>query len=189
MKNSSIMVLVMLFGWTIAIGLPLAEAQADRPSNAADVGSPVRSMLELGSVFPSIYDITVTVLETVRGGKVAALLQEANASVLPPTDGFEYLLARVKFEMRGRSVRDRLTFDLGDSSLQWVAFSSDITEYEGIAVDAPDPKLKGTVRPGQSLEGWVAFAVETKEKRPIMVFDPDSGGANGRGKPLFFNLY
>ena len=47
----------------------------------------------------------------------------------------------------------------------------------------------GPVKSGETKEGWVAFAVQKSEKRPIMTFDPSSGGATGRGNILFFKLY
>jgi hypothetical protein len=45
------------------------------------------------------------------------------------------------------------------------------------------------VKPGESIEGWLAFAVKQKDSKPVMVFDPDTGGATGRGKTVFFKLY
>jgi hypothetical protein len=45
------------------------------------------------------------------------------------------------------------------------------------------------IKPGSSAEGWVAFAVDRKDSKPVMVFDPDTGGATGRGRTLFFKLY
>jgi hypothetical protein len=58
-----------------------------------------------------------------------------------------------------------------------------------VSVSVPKPSLSGRVKPGQSVEGWVAFAVDQKDSKPLMVFDPDSGGATGRGRTLFFKLY
>jgi hypothetical protein len=49
--------------------------------------------------------------------------------------------------------------------------------------------LVGTIRPGQSLEGWVAFAVAQKDKSPLMVFEPDTGGPTGRSRTFFFKLH
>jgi hypothetical protein len=91
--------------------------------------------------------------------------------------------------MKGRAVTDILTFDLGKAPLQWVSLASDLTEYPQISVSVPKPPLIGTVKSGDSMEGWVAFAVDRKDSEPVMVFDPDSGGATGRGRTLFFKLY
>jgi hypothetical protein len=65
----------------------------------------------------------------------------------------------------------------------------DLTEYDGISVTVPKPALVGRVKPGSSMEGWVAFAVQQNDSKPLMVFDPDTGGATGRGKTVFFKLY
>jgi hypothetical protein len=180
--------MVLLF-WTIVGSPQYAGAQDNSPSNPAAIGTPARSLVEIGSVFSSNYDIAITVLETVRGKEAMARLKAASVSNAPPKAGFEYLLARVKFEIQGRAVSDNRAFDLGSSPLQWVAYSADIAEYPGVSVTVPKPALTGAVRPGQAVEGWIAFAVEQKESKPIMAFDPDSGGATGRGKTVFFKLY
>ena len=107
-----------------------------------------------------------------------------------PPEGFEYVLARVKFEHKGRYVSDNLSMDLGNEPLQWVALAVGFDRVpEGNAVSAPEPALVGRVKPGDSMEGWVAFAVKQKDPKPVMVFDPDTGGATGRGQTLFFKLY
>jgi hypothetical protein len=146
-------------------------------------------MVELGSVYSNIYDITITVLEAVRGAEAMNRLKAASPSNVAPPEGYEYILARIKFEHKGRAVTDKLPFDLGNAPLQWVALSSDLMEYPRISVSVPQPALAGMVKPGQSVEGWVAFAVDRKDNKPVMVFDPDIGGATGRGRTLFFKLY
>ena len=164
-------------------------AQFNSSKNPAPIGSEVKSMVELGSVYSSIYDINITVLEVVRGKDAMKLLKKASSKNKKPKKGFEYLLARVKFGMTARAVSDKLTFDLGKEPLQWVALATDLTDYPGVSVKVPAPALAGNVKPGDSIEGWLAFAVETKDSKPVMVFDPDSGGATGRGRTLFFKLY
>ena len=134
-------------------------------------------------------DIAITALETVRGKEALDRLKAASPDNQLPPEGFEYLLARVKFERKGRYVSDNLALDLGSDPLQWVALAPDLTEYPKVLLKAPAPALVGRVKPGDSMEGWVAFAVKQKDPKPIMVFDPDTGGATGRGKTLFFKLY
>ena len=186
-KRMSVIISVcILLCLVLAPGSVLAEYNSSK--NPAPIASPVKSMVELGSVYSNIYDITITVLETVRGKEAMKLLNKADSKIKNPSKGFEYLLARVKFEMKSRAVSDKLTFDLGDSPLQWVALASDLTEYNRVSVTVPSPALRGTVKPGDSIEGWVAFAVDKKDSGPVMVFSPDSGGATGRGNTLFFKL-
>jgi len=190
MKNRFAVLIVALLVSMTAASLHPAIAQDNTPKNPAPVGSTVRSMIELGSVYTNIYDIAITVRETVRGKEAMSRLTAANPATKAPAEGFEYVLARVKFDFKGRYVSDTLPFDLGDEPLQWVALSgADFTEYDHIAVAAPKPALVGRVKPGDSMEGWVVFAVRQNDGKPIMVFDPDTGGATGRGKTVFFGLF
>jgi hypothetical protein len=166
-----------------------AIAQDNTPRNPAAIGAPTRSMIELGSVYTNIYDITITVLETFRGKDAMDRLKAAAPEVKGPAAGYDYVLARVKFDFKGRYVSDNLSFDLGDEPLQWIALSgTDFTEYDRVSVTVPKPALVGRIKPGSSAEGWVAFAVRQADSTPIMVFDPDTGGATGRGKTVFFKL-
>jgi hypothetical protein len=189
MKNKFAVLVFTLLVLMAAASLHPATAQDNSSTNPASIGSPVRSMVELGSVYSNIYDISITVLETVRGKEAMERLTAASPSNPMPAEGFEYVLARVKFDFKGRAVSDKLSFDLGDVPLQWVALAQDLTEYPRVSVSVPKPALAGMVKPGQSVEGWVAFAVARKDSKPVMVFDPDTGGATGRGRTLFFKLY
>ena len=189
MRKKFIVIITVLYVLAFTMSLRPVSAQYNSSTNPASIGTPVRSMIELGSVYSNIYDITITVLETVRGKEAMARLKTASPENSKPPKGFEYILARIRFEMKGRAVTDILTFDLGNAPLQWVSLTSDLTEYPQISVTVPKPPLIGTVKPGGSMEGWVAFAVEKKDSKPVMVFDPDSGGATGRGRTLFFKLY
>ena len=189
MRNKRIVTILVLFVLSFALSLMPVLAQYNSSTNPASIGAPARSMIELGSVYSNIYDITITVLDTIRGEEAMDRLKTASPENSAPSKGFEYILARVKFEMKGRAVTDTLTFDLGNAPLQWVCLASDLTEYPQVSVLVPEPALIGTVKPGDSMEGWVAFAVDRKDSKPIMVFDPDSGGATGRGRTLFFKLY
>jgi hypothetical protein len=190
MKNKIEVPFVILLLLMAATSLLPAMAQENSSTIPAAIGSPVRSMVELGSVYTNIYDTTITVLEVVRGKEALDRLKVANPDNKAPADGFEYILARIKFELKGRAVSDKLPFDLGNAPLQWIALTGkDLTEYDRVSPTVPKPALSGIVKPGQAVEGWVGFAVDKKDSQPLMVFDPDTGGATGRGRTLFFKLY
>lgn len=189
MKSKNVMHPLALFVWVFAGLLLGLAAQDNSPANPAPIGTPVPSMVELGSVSSNIYDTTVTCLEVVRGKEALSRLKAASAANPAPAAGTEYLLARVRFELKGRSVSDRMGIEIGDTPLQWVALGSDLTEFTRPTVTVPSPALAGNVPAGGSIEGWAAFAVDARETQPIMVFDPDTGGGTGRGKTLFFKLY
>ena len=189
MKNKIVMLHMVLFVF-ICVGVILpAWSQESSPTNPAAIGTPVKSMIELGSVSANIYDITITNLEVIRGQEALARIKAASASNPAPAAGQEYVLARVKFELKGRYVSDTIPMDIGKDPLQWVALRSDLTELVKPNVAAPAPALAGRVEPGKSIEGWTVFAVDAKDAKPIMVFDPDTGGGTGRGMTLFFRLY
>jgi len=189
MKNKFVTLIAVFLVMTAAVFLYPAMAQDNSSTNPAAIGSRVRSMVELGSVYSNIYDIGITVLETIRGKEAMDRLKAASPDNKMPPAGFDYILARVKFDFKGRAVSDTIPFDLGDARLQWVALSSELTEYARVPVTVPKPALVGRIKPGSSMEGWVAFAVDSKDSKPVMVFDPDTGGATGRGRTLFFKLY
>ena len=189
MKSRFAVYMAGILALAAAVGLEPAAAQENSSTKPAAIGSRVRSMVELGSVYSNIYDIAITVVETVRGPGALERLKAADPGNPAPRAGMEYVLARVKFELKGRAVSDTLSFTLGEAPLEWVALSEDLTEYERVPVKVPAPPLAGIVKPGGSVEGWVAFAVEAKDPKPVMVFDPDTGGATGRGRTLFFRLY
>ncbi len=189
MKRKIAISAIILFVLVFAVSPEPVLANYNSSTNPASIGDPVQSMVELGSVYSNIYDITITVVETVRGKKAMEMLEKVNAKNIKPPKGYEYLLVRVKFGIKGRAVSDTLAFDIGTEPLQWVALTSDLMEYPQISVTVPKPVLRGTIKSGDSIEGWVAFAVDKKDSKPVMVFDPDSGGATGRGRTLFFRLY
>ena len=163
---------------------PTIGAQGYSYTDPAPKGVPVTSTVQLGPMNTTNYDVTITLLETVRGKTALERLQTA-----VPKPGYEYLLAHIRFALQGRAVSDTGVFELGSSPFQWLAYSSQLKQYEGVTVPPPQPALQGRVRSGLSVDGWVVLAVEQNEHEPLLVFDPSAGGATGRGNILFFKLY
>ncbi len=188
MKNKFTMLLVGLWAFAAAASLQPAVAQENSSANPAAINSRVRSMIELGSVYTNIYDIAITVLETVRGKEALDRLKSASPDNQLPPEGFEYLLARVKFEHKGRYVSDNLALDLGSDPLQWVALAPDLTEYPRSITEGTRTRSGRQSEAGR-FDGRLGCLCEHKDPKPVMVFDPDTGGATGRGKTSFFKLY
>ncbi len=135
-----------------------------------------------------VYDATITLLEVIRGPEAWSLIKEANDANKKPDEGYEYVLARIGFKMKARGAPGDKTFDL-DRPLQFTAFSGDFEEYETPPLAIPEPILRRTVSADQYAEGWIVMAVGKKDKQPLLMFDPSSGGAWSRGKISFFRLY
>jgi hypothetical protein len=173
----------------LVIATPAAVAQGNAYNNPAAIGEQIKSIVQVGPMNTSNYDVMITLLETVRGKEAMKRLQTADADNKHPKKGFEYQLIRIRFELQGRAPSDQGVFMLGSSPFQWVANSADFRQYDDVSVTPPNPVLQGPVRAGETAEGWLVFEVEQNESKPILTFDPASGGATGRGNVLFFKLY
>lgn len=171
------------------IAVPAAHAQGTAYDSPAAMGEPVTSVVQVGPMNTSNYDVVISLLETIRGPDAMQRLQTVNGSIKPPQQGYEFLLARIRFELKGRAPSDQGAFVLGSSPFQWVANSADFRQYDSTSVTPPNPVLQGPVRAGEAAQGWLVFEVEQSESKPVLTFDPSSGGATGRGNILFFKLY
>jgi hypothetical protein len=147
---------------------------------AAAIGAPVSAIVELSDLYraPEIYDVKITVLEVLRGAAAMDLLKRASASNAPPGDGFEYVLARIRFEYAARGTPGDKTWELAAN--QFNAFSSDGAPYAKPPITLPAPALDGPLRSGDSREGWIAFAATAGDRKPVMTFSPGN---------VWFRLY
>jgi len=174
---------------TAAVGVKTATAQGQSPSSPAPVRMPIMTGIECGEGYTSLelYDMKINLLEIVRGGKAWDLIKETSASNKPPKVGFEYILARIRFEFSSRGSPQECIHELRPE--EFTALSTDGKEYETPSVVPPKPELSGSLRSGHSLEGWLVFSVAKDDSKPLMAFDPASGGAMSRGKVIWFQLY
>ena len=161
------------------------------PIEAHPVGATVNTIIEFGDQYlggDELYDAKITVLEVVRGEKAWEAVRQASASNRLPKAGFEYLLTRVRFEFSARTSPSHYNYDL--HAAQFSAASADGREFGAPAlVAAPKPELDGTLKPGDGVEGWIAFLVPRNAARPLMVFREDVGTVSHRGGGTWFQLY
>jgi hypothetical protein len=146
-------------------------------------------MIECGEGYTSqeLYDMKITLVEVLRGKRAWDLLKGANPSNNPPKTGFDYILVRIKLEFSARGSRRVCSYELRPE--QFAALSADGREYETPPVVSPKPELSGSLRSGESFEGWRAFLVQQGDNKTLMTFDPASGGGMSRGKIIWFQLY
>ena len=176
----------------VALLAPSAlSAQAFSPAHAQPVGLPFTAIIGFGNQYDGgdeLYDARITVLEIVRGSKAWDTLKRASASNAPPKPGFEFLLARVRFEFSARTSPHHYNYTLRQN--QFTAMSAAGNEYKAPALTMqPAPALSGTLRSGESVEGWLAFQVPQTDRKPIMVFREDVGSVFHEGGGSFFQLY
>jgi hypothetical protein len=175
---------------TLLASAPLS-AQASSPAHAQPVGVPFTTIIVFGNQYDGgdeLYDARITVLEIVGGPKAWDIIKRASASNAPPKPGFEYLLARVGFGFSARTSPHHYNYTLRQD--QFTAMSAAGNEYVSPALAAkPSPPLSGTLRSGDSVEGWLAFEVPQSDRRPFMVFREDVGSVFHEGGSCYFKLY
>jgi hypothetical protein len=181
-----------IFILTIAV-LAVSPAQTQRlgssPLGPAPAGVPVQTIVECGSGYISheLYDSKITLLEMTRGAKAWDLMKEVTTANEPPKAGVEYILARIRFEYSARGLPGDCSHEVKDE--QFIAVSPKGQVYKAASVVPPNPRLSGTLRSGDSLEGWVAFSVAREDSKPLMTFAVKAGGAIEHGGNIWFQLY
>jgi hypothetical protein len=176
----------------IIAGYAESPAQAPIPGSSpfspAPVGGLVQSTVYSGGSASSLepYDVKITLLEVMRGEKAWDLIKEASVSNKPPKAGSEYILARIRFDYSASGVPGDKVWEI--SNEQFTALSSDGKLYETPSIVLPKPELSGSLRSGGSIEGWRVFQVPREDNKPLMTFDPASGGGMLRGKVIWFQL-
>jgi hypothetical protein len=174
---------------TLIACVQIARAEGQSPHSAIPIRVPVVTIIECGEGYTSLelYDAKITLLEIVRGEKAWKRIKEVSVSNGPPGAGFEYILARIKFEFFKRGFPGDKSYELRGS--QFIAFSINGKEYKTPTIVQPKPELSGRLRSGDSLEGWVTFQVAIDDSKPLIVFTTDPTGAVQHGGNIWFQLY
>lgn len=128
------------------------------------------------------YEVRITLLETMRGDAAWQLIHEAWTANDPPEAGFEYILAKVRFEyLTGPT--PNTTYEV--ASPYFDAVSSDGKEYDSALVLDPEPRIYARMYPGASHEGWATFQVAENDAKPLLTFGRKRDGTGG----IWFKLY
>ena len=99
-----------------------------------------------------------------------------------PDEGFEYILAKVRFDYLDGSADKQFHLNTG---VDFTAVSSEGKDYKLQLVVEPEPRLNADLYPGASHEGWVAFQVTKDDTNPLMTFGRDYRGSGGVWWKLF----
>jgi hypothetical protein len=172
----------------IAANLVAATSLAD---NAQPLGRALSTIITFGDQYnggDELYDAKIAVVQVVRGEKAWEMLKAISTSNPPPKARFEYLLARVRFEFSARTSPSHYNYTIDET--QFTAMKADGTAYAAAFIaEEPMPDLQGTLKPGDSLEGWVTFAVPQADRQPLMLFRADVGSVIHEGGSSLFKLY
>jgi hypothetical protein len=179
---------VVLILFIAASPIAFAQAQGSSPSDPAPAGITVSGIIECGEGYTSheLYDMKITLLEVIRGEQAWKRLQEAGSSNRQPEAGTEYLLARIRYEYFARGVPGTCIHPLAPE--EFTAYSKNGEDYKAVSVAPPKPELRKGLKSGDSLEGWLVFAVSKEDKAPLLLYSADSGGAVEHGGGKWFLL-
>jgi hypothetical protein len=153
---------------------PTTTTTITSTSVGVPVGTVVNAIIIVEEIVPGGFykieephNISMTVMEVVRGSKAWDMVKAADASNKAPDAGYEYLLARVKFAYgSGGGVYYTLKREY------FKVYSSANKEYASPVIVDPKPALiNGTaLYQGQSTEGWVSFVVSQDDSKPVMIY-------------------
>ena len=148
----------------------------------------VTGIIECGEGYTSheLYDVKITLVEVIRGEEAWKRIRAAAGSNKPAESGTEYLLTRVKFEYFARGTPGLCVHPLSPD--EFTAYSANGEDYKTASVIPPKPELRKGLKSGESLEGWMVFAVPKEDKSPLMCYSAGSGGAVEHGGGKWFLL-
>ena len=172
----------------MALSAAVGQKPGSTPSAPAITGTAVTGILECGEGYTSheLYDMKIILLEVLRGAEAWKRLQEVNAANRPAEPGFEYLLARVKFEYQARQIPGSCVHPLRPN--QFTAYNATGEDYAAVSVIPPKPEMRKELKSGDSIEGWLIFAVSKDDPAPLMSFSAGDGGAVQHAEPKWFLL-
>lgn len=184
---------MILFFLTLILAVPSIRTWAGKgssPFDPASAGVRLSGIVECGRGYTSheLYDMKITLMEVIRGTEAWKRLQNASNENNPPQKGFEYVLARVRFEYYARGKPGLCIHKLLPG--QFIACSSDGEEYPpATIVKLPEPGIAAHMKAGETMEGWVAFMIPESDKTPLLYYTADAGKAVIHGGNMWFKLY
>lgn len=162
----------------IRVDWPGAKETAD--PQAAGVGSPTPSTVAqqqgesrvqpfpVGTVAATDY-WEIQVLEVLRGQQAWQQIHAANRYNLPPPEGQEYLLLRMRVRCGDLGAEAMCELGMGVQ-----ATGDRLVVYSAPAVVAPTPQLPSRLQSGETAEGWEIFQIAEGEQSLMLVLDEPS---------------
>ena len=172
----------------VASAFAVAQEPGSSPTFPAPAGATIADIVECGEGYTSheLYDMKITLLEVVRGEEAWKRIKEANASNRPAESGSDYVLARIRFEYKARSIPGLCIHPLNPD--RFTAYSADGEDYKSAPVVPPKPELRKELKSGESMEGWLVFMIAQQDKAPLMSYSAGAGGAVQHGGDKWFSL-
>jgi len=183
---------IWLFLIAISLAIPTERSRAGEgssPFEPAPVGKKLSGIIECGRGYTTheLYNMKITLLEVIRGDNAWKRLQETSDTNKPAGSGFEYLLARIKFEYYARGKPGLCIHKL--TPKQFITCSAEGEDYPAADVILPKPAMQRDLSSGDYTEGWIALLVPIKDEKPLLYYSADAGKAVLHGGNIWFKLY
>ena len=180
---------MVLLTITAVMATSTTAQEGSSPFEPASAGIRLSGIVECGQGYTSheLYDMNITLLEVVRGDDAWERLRKTGSTNKPADPGFDYILARVKFEYHARGTPGTCVHQV--TPQQFMAFSADGVDYPAANVSPPKPEMHGALRSGEHLDGWVVLLVPQADQKPLLNYSADAGGAVLHGGSKWFKLY
>jgi hypothetical protein len=168
---------------------PGPAQEGNSPFEPASAGVRLSGIVECGQGYTSheLYNMNLTLQEVVRGERALKRLRKASEKNKPPDPDFDYVLARLKFEYYARGTPGLCVHKLTPE--QFTAISAEGIGYPAADVIPPEPEMRGELRSGEHLEGWIVVLVPKADQKPLLSYSADAGGAVAHGGGKWFKLY
>ncbi|KRQ86058.1 hypothetical protein ABG79_02190 [Caloramator mitchellensis] len=160
--------------------LPPSTAVGYSRTNPATLNTPLVIAFEHGL---NKFKAKITIKEIVRGADAWNMLYKANEFNEPPTEGYEYILAKINFELL--EADNDASYEL--SRVNFKLISEKGKEYPTVMWGVcPEPQFDNiSLYKGSSHEGWVVFQVEKTDLKPTITFGRKYDGTGG----IWFKAY
>ncbi|WP_276356150.1 DUF4352 domain-containing protein [Cohnella caldifontis] len=122
------------------------------------------------------YQATFKMEQAVRGDKAWAMIHKANPYNEPPSEGYEYLLVKLKVAIVNNAKPDAA---VTINAIHFTLVSSSGKDYDSASVIAPEPELDASMYAGAENTGWAAFQVKTDDPHPLLAFSRNYDGTGG----------
>ena len=109
------------------------------------------------------------------------MIKNANMFNSEPENGYEYILAKINFNLL--DITDGKALDV--HSMNFDLISTDGKEYDYASVVEPEPQLNASLYKGATSEGWATYLVRVDDATPTLAYGRSYDGTGG----IWFKAY
>ncbi len=152
-----------------------SEANKYSMNNPASIGTKQ-------TLYASFYKADITINELVRGDKAWDLIKKIDGNKLQPEKGYEFIIAKIKFDLK--DIEENRALFIFNGSFTLVSEKGE--KYGPMSItELPIPTINEALYKGESKEGWAVFKVKSDDKKPLITYGTQDNGTSG----IWFKAY